>query len=65
VSLNRYDRKSRNGQIIFRDPYLQCIPGEPVDNVVANWILFSWYTDNCSFSKDKRKMQKYKAAKRS
>ena len=69
VSLN--DQKAGNrdgpsvihrGQLIFRDSYLQCIPREPVDDVAANWILFSWYTDNSSLPKDKRKMQKDKAA---
>ena len=55
----------RRGQLIFRDPYLQCIPREPVDDVAANWILFSWYTDDSSFPKDKRKMQKLEAAERS
>ena len=46
------------GQTIFRDPYLQCISREPVHTFSTNWILFSWYSDNASFPKDKRKMQK-------
>ena len=53
------------GQLTFRDAYLQCFSREPAHAIAANWILSSWYTDNSSFPKDTRKMQKLWTAQRS